>query len=187
MVYEVALLDTKILFLLQEQVRNEYLTPVFKLITHSGDMGIIWIISAIVLSIYKKTRTIGILAFMAMLLYALIGSGFLKNIVQRTRPFDALEGLSLLTGRPSGYSFPSGHTGIAFAAAGIYLRYLPLKYGIGAMVLAGLMGFSRLYLGAHYPSDVIIAAFIGSVSALLIIKLSRYINEKTKFKYNKVT
>ena len=55
------------------------------------------------------------------------------------------------------------------------------------MILAVLMGFSRLYLGAHYPSDVIIAAFIGSVSALLIIKLSRYINEKTKFKYNKVT
>lgn len=178
MVYELASMDGKILFLLQEQVRNEYFTPILKWITHSGDMGFIWIISAIGLLIYKKTRTIGILAMMAILLYALIGSGFLKNIIQRERPFDALDGLTLLTGRPSGYSFPSGHTGIAFAAASIYLRYLPRKYGMGAMVLAALMGFSRLYLGAHYPSDVIVAAFLGGISALFIIRLSRYINEK---------
>ncbi|MEQ8196949.1 MAG: phosphatase PAP2 family protein, partial [Clostridiaceae bacterium] len=76
------------------------------------------------------------------------------------------------------YSFPSGHTGSSFAAAVIFFLTLPKKYGIPAMVLAFLIGLSRLYLGVHYPSDVISGAIIGTIIALTVHKIYLYFFDK---------
>lgn len=101
---------------------------------------------------------------------------FLKNVVARTRPYEVVEGLTRLIEKQSDYSFPSGHTAASFAAAVILFLQLPKKYGIPALILAVLISFSRLYLGVHYPTDVLAGAVSGTLIALAV----HWIFEKKK-------
>ena len=75
-----------------------------------------------------------------------------------------------------GYSFPSGHTGSSFAAA-FALYYYNKKEGILALILAALIGFSRMYLSVHYPTDVLAGFVLGGLSSLMATKI---INKKYK-------
>ena len=91
---------------------------------------------------------------------------------------DAWPAIELLIRPESDYSFPSGHATSSFAAAVIYYRYLPKPFGMAACVLAALIALSRLYVGVHYPTDVICGVLIGIGAACLIIQLKeRYIRD----------
>ena len=71
------------------------------------------------------------------------------------------------------FSFPSGHTTASFAVALVMLQMLPKKFGIPAVVLAALVAFSRLYLGVHYPTDVLtgfVIALVGSMLSVWIVR-----------------
>ena len=160
-------MEADILLWIQNNIRNDVMTPIFKFITTLGNAGVIWIVLSVGLLIPKKTRRVGVLALVSLLFSALIDNVILKNVVARTRPYDVIEGLTSLVGAQKDYSFPSGHTGSAFAAAGVMFRGLPKKYGIPILVFACLMGLSRLYVGVHYPSDVLGGALIGAGIALL--------------------
>ena len=107
-------------------------------------------------------------------------NGILKNLVGRIRPFDVNTSIQLLVARPHDYSFPSGHTAASFAAAVILFLQLPKKYGIPALILAVLISFSRLYLGVHYPTDVLAGAVSGTLIALAV----HWIFEKKKEKHS---
>lgn len=85
-----------------------------------------------------------------------------ETSVARSRPYDCIRGLIPLITPPTDYSFPSGHTAASFAVGVLLFRKLPKRYGIPALVLAALIGFSRLYLGVHYPSDVLAGALLGT-------------------------
>ncbi len=154
-------LDGGFLLFLQEYVRNPILDSIMIFITSLGDDGIIWIAATIALLIPKKTRKIGIMSAVALLGSLLINNTIIKNIVQRPRPFRTFTELTILIPTPGEFSFPSGHTASSFAAAAVFYRYLPKKIGIPAIVLAGLIGFSRLYVGVHYPTDVIAGVVMG--------------------------
>ena len=73
-------------------------------------------------------------------------------------------------GKAPDYSFPSGHTGSAFALAVVIFMVMDRKYGIIALILASLMGFSRLYVGIHYPSDVLGGVILGVVTSVIAVK-----------------
>jgi len=92
-----------------------------------------------------------------------------KAIVERSRPFLALEGTRVIGWRERGLSFPSGHTAQAFFMATILNQYflfsgpiVGLLYGIALIV-----GFTRIYVGAHYPRDVIGGAILGTVWGII--------------------
>jgi undecaprenyl-diphosphatase len=79
------------------------------------------------------------------------------------------------------YSFPSGHTCAAFGLAFAWLRTMPyMKVRISILIIAVLMGFSRLYVAVHNPSDVIVGALFGALSGLIATILIKAWDERKK-------
>lgn len=173
-------LDGNLLLWIQEFLRQEWMTPFWKGITFLGNAGWFWIALSILLLLPKKTRKLGIAGLIALAIGALITNVALKNLVARTRPYEVVEGLTLLVGKQSDFSFPSGHSCASFAAATAYYKMAPKghrKWGVLALVLAGLIAFSRLYVGVHYPTDVIAGIAIGVISGILAWMILKKIDE----------
>ncbi len=161
--------DAGALIFIQEHLRASLLTAVLIFYTTLGNNGLLWIGISLLLLCFKRTRTAGLLALVAMLLGLLCCNVALKNIVSRPRPYLSVESLLPLLAPPDPDSFPSGHTCAAFAAAGIWLRTLPSRFfRAAALVAAAVMGFSRMYVGLHYPTDVLAGMCIGLLCAFII-------------------
>lgn len=173
-------LDGGFLLFLQESVRNPILNSLMVFLTSLGDEGMIWIAATIVLLIPKKTRRVGIMSAAALLGSLIINNHMIKNLVQRPRPFVTFTDLQILIPTPSEFSFPSGHTSSSFAAAAVFYRFLPKKLGIPAVVLAVLIGFSRLYVGVHYPTDVIAGAVMGVLLSYMAEFIVNFCERKLK-------
>ncbi len=160
-------MDGQILIWIQENMRNDILNPIMITLTHLGDCGIIWILICIALLIRKKYRLIGYTAGFSLVVEYAITNLLLKNLVARIRPYETVEGLNLLVAKADDFSFPSGHSGSSFAVGFVCFLLLPKRYGIPAIILAALISFSRLYVGIHYPTDVLAGAAIGIGVAIL--------------------
>lgn len=173
-------LDMSILLWIQEHLRIAALTPFWKVITFLGNGGWFWLVAAAVLLIPKKTRRVGITALLSITIGFLITNVLLKNIVARPRPFDAYTEIIPLITRPTDFSFPSGHTCASFACALVFFRMLPKKYGVPAVVLAGMVAFSRLYLGVHYPGDVLGGFLVAAFASTLAYHLMQAYHKKAK-------
>lgn len=174
-------MDADILLFLQNTVRNPALTPLVKAITVLGNGAILWVLVSVAVLIPEKTRRTGLTSILALLVSLLINNIILKNLVARVRPYEVIEGLVPLIRRPWDYSFPSGHTGSSFAAAWVFYRKLPKRFGIPALVLAGLIGLSRLYLGVHYPTDVLFGVVSGIGSGCIaMLTVKALIDKRTK-------
>lgn len=163
-------IDISILLWIQEHIRHDFWTPFWKLITSLGNGGWFWIVIALVLLCIKRTRTTGILALLSMGMGAVLTNVVLKNLVARARPFDVFGEMIPLITRPTDYSFPSGHTCASFACAWILFWMLPKRQGIWFLILAGLIAFSRMYVGVHYPSDILGGFFIGLISSTVVYR-----------------
>ena len=170
--------DGQFLIWLQENVRTDVLTPIMKFITHLGDKGIFWILIAIVMLFFKKTRPLGMMAGIALVFSVLINNVLIKPNVGRIRPYEVVDGLKLLIERQHDPSFPSGHSGASFAAAVVFLVKGPKKIGIPAIIMAALIAFSRLYVGVHYPTDVICGIITGTCCAIISFMIWSIVEKK---------
>lgn len=163
-------LDGEILLQIQQHLRTDMLTPLMKFVTFLGNGGWFWILCAVVLLAIPKTRKTGYAAVLSLIFGVIVTNLLLKNIVARPRPFAEIEALIPLIAKPTDFSFPSGHTTASFAVALVMLRMLPKKIGIPAVVLAALVAFSRLYLGVHYPTDVLAGFVVALVGSSLAVR-----------------
>ena len=165
-------MDLSVLLWIQDHLRTDFLNGFWKAITFLGNGGWFWIVLGIALVLFRKTRPVGITVLAALAIGALITNVCLKNWVARVRPYDYSVLIYALVGPEKDFSFPSGHTCSSFAAAFVCWKMLPRKYGAAAMILAALITFSRLYVGVHYPTDVLGGLMIGIVSAIAACHLT---------------
>ncbi len=181
--------DASILIYIQEHIRSGFLDPIMKLITHTNDSGILFIGLCLILLLVRRSRVVGVISSLSLALEFSVGNLILKNLIARTRPYDAVAGLVNIIENQTDYSFPSGHTGSAFAVTGVFLavaifglpafneskgflRAKPRKgWKAAAIVLTVyslLLGFSRLYVGVHYPTDVMAGMLLGLICSSLV-------------------
>lgn len=112
----------------------------------------------------------------------IVAEGFtavLKQVTHRERPYLAHPGLIYGKSNPTDYSFPSGHASTVFALATSLSLSFPKWYVIApSFAYASAVGYSRMYLGVHYPSDVLAGALVGAGSSLLTFKLQRLLDKR---------
>lgn len=175
--------DWAILNFIEEHMHSGVCDAIFKNITHLGDGGILWIIIAIALMLFRRTRYIGIAVAVSLALNSIICLGILKPAFARLRPFMLDSGIDLILHAPTDFSFPSGHTASSFSAAVTLLLY-NRKYGVLALIAAALIAFSRLYLMVHFPSDVIagiaLGILTGAAAFIVTKKLEAFILRRSK-------
>ncbi len=160
------LMEIKVLDFIQENLRVGFLDWFMPKITVLGDGGIFWILLTLALLIIPRTRRLGLVCGVSLLIDLALCNGLLKNLIARTRPFDVNPDIVLLVPKPGDYSFPSGHAAASFTVVGA-LGFSKSKLWIPACVLSVIIALSRLYLYVHYPTDVIFGAVFGVVFGFL--------------------
>lgn len=174
-------LDGAALLWIQENLRNAFLNPIVTFITHLGDHGYLWIALLLILLAIPKTRKAGLIGAATLLLTFLLNNQVIKPLVARTRPYEVIEGLTILIKKPGEFSFPSGHTANSMAVGVVLFMisqqykklgdkklYFPKAAGWIFLVLSILIGLSRLYVGVHYPTDVLGGAAVAIFDACLV-------------------
>lgn len=169
----IQMLDETALLWIQDAVRVPVLDTIMEIFTSLGNAGVLWIVLSLAMLCWRPTRRAGGIALLAMVLGMLCTNVVLKQLVLRPRPYVTMEGLIPLLTSADPNSFPSGHTCAAFAAGLAWAGGLPWRWARAvAVVQAVCMGLSRLYVGVHYPSDVLAGAVIGSLCALCALRLA---------------
>ena len=155
---------------------SDFINHFLKFFTLLGEGGIIWIISLLVILIVvvikkRKVPVVLLCGAIALLLGWLFNDYCLKLLVQRTRPYHNAEAFgdtfkvfmdSIDYKYPSSYSFPSGHSFSSFNAATTITLYKK-KLGFIAYPVALIIAFSRIFVGAHYFSDVLVGSILGVI------------------------
>ncbi|MGG6313811.1 phosphatase PAP2 family protein [Paenibacillus macerans] len=160
--------DDRLFLWCNHSLSHPVLDRILKGLTHFGSAAftIAFTISVILLASGPLQRA-GWLSLIALTLSHLLAV-LIKKRFQRTRPYEALQQARISIHPLKDYSFPSGHTTAAFSA------FIPFLFAAPALAqlllpLACVVGLSRIYLGVHYPSDVLAGGLVGSVTALLVV------------------
>ncbi len=182
-------LDLAIFYFLNHTISTGFLDKFFAIITDVNKWYIAYLILAGIT--FFKGGTKGKITIIGLILLIVVtdqtGYRILKELVMRVRPCNALSDAITPVGCAGGYSFPSNHALNNFAAAIFLMRLYP-NYKWIFLVVATLVSISRIYLGVHYPSDVIGGALIGIAFGYLFsiaaLKVNNYFNNKNEIEIN---
>lgn len=159
--------DGDFLIYIQEHIRCGFLDYIFPNITFLGTAGAFWIVLTAILLFFRKTRRAGVCSAFALIGSLLLNNCLLKPLVGRVRPYEVVEGLRLIGAKASDSSFPSGHAAASVASAAAMCRFLKKRFSIPLVVLALMIAFSRLYIGIHFPTDVLAGVLDGILLGIL--------------------
>ncbi len=133
-------------------------------------VGLLWLL--LLFKGGKGGRIAALLLIPAIAFSDQFNSALLKHLVDRPRPCQVLANVHLLVSCGSGYSFPSSHAVNNFAGAIVLSYFLP-RWTWAFFSFASIVAFSRIYVGVHFPSDVLAGAIIGMICGSLVILLYR--------------
>jgi undecaprenyl-diphosphatase len=154
------------------------LDPVFAALSYAGSFGFVWLGIALGVSGFSWSRPWLWTRVGAAILLAESVSGALKNWADRDRPPLSNPEPETLVDLPATYSFPSGHATVSFACATVLALAVPrLRYPLFA--LAALIAFSRVYVGVHYPFDIVAGAVLGVGIAIALRMLAAALRRST--------
>ena len=165
MLEQLLALDASLFFWMNQALSNPVLDVILPLVSY---LGSIWLWIPVSFIILYYSRPLG-----RRLIFGLVSANFvvyvLKAVVARPRPFDVLSGVHVLENEAFG-SFPSGHATNAFLAAFLLSQACP-KYRWCFYGLAMIVAFSRMYVGVHYPLDVLAGALLGLGAGYAAVRL----------------
>jgi undecaprenyl-diphosphatase len=151
--------------------RPGLLDPLFEGLSLIGSFGILWLLVALAISGFSWSRPWLWTRVALAILLAESLSGALKHAFERDRPPVARPIPEPLLEAPTTYSFPSGHATVSFACATVLALAVP-RLAVPLYVLAALVAFSRVYVGVHYPGDVLAGAVLGVLVAIALRTLA---------------
>ncbi len=166
-------LDRALFFLINKNLQNGFLDTVMPFVTKHAELvflgPVLWAAS-------KEKKAIWQFLYISLFALALAdGSGhILKDIIQRPRPCSIFSDMNLLVGCGHSYSMPSGHASNAFAFAMTFFILRKNIIGYLSLAAAALIALSRVYVGVHYPSDVLAGTLLGAGAAYAAIRLFRW-------------
>lgn len=166
-------LDRRLYVVIHRRLRLRRLDAAMVWLSAAGTKGAIWVIAAVILAALPGDhhRLAAIASVVALLVAEGVINLLLKPGVRRRRPYLSLGGRHLLVAAPGPHSWPSAHAGSS-AAAAVTLAYVVPWVGLPALILAGLIGYSRIYVGVHYPVDVVAGVLIGIASSALVLSIT---------------
>jgi undecaprenyl-diphosphatase len=167
-------IDVQIFYFINGTLQNNFFDWFMPFITKKEHWFPVWAV-IVILMIWKggkEGRLIILFVIPLILLSDQLSSSILKPLVGRIRPCNALENVNLLVNRSKAYSFPSAHAANFFALA-TYFGYYFRKYIWWFLLVSALVAYSRVYVGVHYPFDVLGGAVIGTICAFLITYLRK--------------
>jgi membrane-associated phospholipid phosphatase len=142
--------------------------------TQIGNVGfaVLLVVAAVVLGDQQFASDMVLGSLTLWLLVTII-----KALTDRARPFNLLRETRVIGWREAGLSFPSGHTTQTFFMMTLAVSHfeLPLIVAVGLYVIAALVGFTRVYLGVHYPRDVLAGAILGLIWGGLGLLVAPYL------------
>lgn len=167
-------LDIKLFYLINHLPHTSGFNLFFLFFHYLTALGIGWIILFIIMFFVNKThRKKLIFGAIVVLITLIVESQIIKNVVHRPRPAEVLNNV-IIDAKifPPSFSFPSGQVAVSFAVATVLTLLYPKKwYTYIAFNFSFFVGISRIYLGAHYPSDVLGGAVIGTMIPFILFKL----------------
>lgn len=172
-------------------INHNLANPIFDILmpvlTWFGNVGSVWIFMGLIAFLLggKKGRQVAVMLFIAAILSDLTTEVALKKLIMRPRPFEALNHVRTLVARPGSSSFPSGHAAVSFTAA-MVMAYNYKKFAGLFFLLAFGIAFSRIYVGVHFPLDVLGGIVIGLIlGSILVARQSRILNliDRARKKY----
>ncbi len=177
-------IDIVLFYAINVGMQNSIFNVLMPAITNFG-AHITWIVICVLFFIFggEKGKKVAILCIVALILGYFISEA-LKYVVARPRPFSVLDGVNVLI-NTNGYSFPSGHATASFTGCMIIGKEYGFFYPL--MAFACLVGFSRVYIGVHYPFDVVLGALLGILCSLLVLRFENKILGILKYNYMKIT
>ncbi len=190
--------DGNLLIGIQQALNADWLTPVMKFFSLLAEDGIFLILVCLVMMIFRRTRRAGIICTLALAFTFVCCNLILKPLVDRDRPWEVFNMVNVMLPALGDGSFPSGHSANSMATAwALFMASRPVRTDKGrsydevsclgwdgegvspkvthrisviAVAVAVLVGVSRIYLGMHYPSDVVCGLLLGILTSTVTYK-----------------
>jgi undecaprenyl-diphosphatase len=172
-------LDTQMFLFFNGAIANSLFDRIMPIITNDWILRVVFAIIVVLLLIFgkKQGRLVALLCVVTVALSDQATSHLLKPMIGRVRPCHVVPDVHLLVACSQGLSFPSSHAANSFAIAALISLTYHRRFWL-YLTIAGIISYSRIAVGVHYPLDVLAGALVGVLSATAVFAANQYVGDR---------